>query len=140
AAQILTKAIDEDVKAGYRTGAATKRIALAEVHAARGDKRTAVAEAERAVKEVQSEAVQVPAARIALQGGSIGQARAIATQLGSKVPPQTRAWGKVLEGDVALASGRATDAVRLYRTGQKLADFWLGRMDLAIALINSGNH
>jgi tetratricopeptide (TPR) repeat protein len=55
-----------------------------------------------------------------------------------QLTPQSRAYGKVLEGQIALKERRMADAVDAFTAAQKFADLWLARFNLGIAYIEAG--
>jgi outer membrane PBP1 activator LpoA protein len=79
--------------------------------------------------------VLYPAAHVYVETGEKNQAFKLAGKLENHFEPDSRALGKLIEGEIALGSGSLPDAVNLFQEGQKLADTWLGRFDLGLAYL-----
>ena len=57
----------------------------------------------------------------------------MAAGLASQLQAEPRAYAKIIEGDLALKSGRPGDAVDRITESIKLLDTWIGRFDLGRA-------
>ena len=136
----LKVGIVDDEKIRSTAGMAAKSVALAEAYDAQGKIALAVTSAQRALKISRQESVAVPAARALLAGGKEADAKALAVELGAQLQPQSRAYGKIIEGEIALRRRRATDAVDAFSEARRLADVWLARFDLGIAYVEAGHH
>jgi serine/threonine protein kinase/tetratricopeptide (TPR) repeat protein len=136
----LRDGIAFDDSIGNPAGKAAKQSALAEAYAGAGDK-TAAAKAARAAASLsRSEAALLPAARVLLLAGGEAEARAIAERLGSDLNPQSRAYGKVIEGELALRQGHVPQAIDALIAAQKTADLWLTRFSLGVAYVAGEHH
>jgi tetratricopeptide (TPR) repeat protein len=135
---ILAKGIVEDQRAGITAAVISKQAALGEAALIDGNKRAALAAADALVKLGRREEMLVPAAVIYLAAGRDADAQQFAAELQKKVPPQARAYGKVIEGQLALKRGRRAEAVDAFRAAQKLADLWLTRYSLGVAYVENG--
>ncbi len=140
AISVLGDGIAADRKTGSVAGAACKLAALAEAYEGRGRSRDAAAAASEALALTHSTVVAVSATRVLLRGGQEALATATATELGQRLQPQDRAYGKTLESEIALRARRFVDAVEAGAAGQKLADFWLGRFVLGMAYVEAGHY
>src|SRR4029077_3329658 len=67
----------------------------------------------------------------------IAEASKIAHALSIKLEADPQAYGKIIEGEIALKTGKASDAVRLFREAQKVSDTWLGHFDLGRAYVEA---
>jgi tetratricopeptide (TPR) repeat protein len=74
--------------------------------------------------------VQVSGALVLIEAGELDAAREIAEALSGKLQPQSRAFGRMLEGSIARVEGDYADAVDLQRSALELADLWLIRFEL----------
>jgi len=138
AARLLDAAIAADAKASSFDAVARNRVMLAEVRLNQGRASDAVAVATAAAAGSTDDTVQFRAARTYIQAGHAAKARAIIDAFGRRLERDPQAYGKLLDGEAALASGRARDAVELFEDARRLADTWLGRFDLGLAYLAAG--
>jgi tetratricopeptide (TPR) repeat protein len=94
----------------------------------------------KALEFGQQEEVVVPAARTLLWAGRLADARAIAQTLQKQFEPHRRAYGKLVEGEIAQQERRPIEALEAFRAAQKLSDTWLGRFDLGVLYVESGRY
>ena len=73
------------------------------------------------------DSVVVPAALVLLRAGRRADAQAIASDLGEQIQRRSRAYGAIIEGEIARTAGRSGEAKDAFDRAQKLADLWLGR-------------
>ena len=135
----LKRAIAADEKAGNREPAAVKWVALAEVYEATGRPALAEAAARKAAALGKEDATQVPAGRLLARLGKSAEAMAIASRLSGKLEPQSRAYGRIVEANVAMQAGRWADAIDALRAAVKFADVWLARYDMGVAYVRAGH-
>ena len=81
---------------------------------------------------------QVPAALLYLEMGNSVAAQAIAEKLSGSLQSESRAYGALLEGLIALQDGNAVTAIDSINAGVKLADLWLLRFYRGVAYIEAG--
>ena len=82
----------------------------------------------------------VTAARLSLAAGRIEPAKAIAAELGQRLPAQSRAYGKLIEGEIALAAKRYPEALDALNAARKLADLWLVRYVSGLVYFDRGEY
>jgi len=82
----------------------------------------------------------VPAARLAVAAGRLDEARAIATALAGRLPAQSRAYGKLVEAEIAISARQYLAAIDALNAAQKLADLWLVRFTLGLAYFQRGDY
>jgi hypothetical protein len=70
--------------------------------------------------------------------GDTGAARTLAADLDRQLQPQSRAYAKIIEGEIALHDDRITDAVDAFVAASKLYNVWLTHFDLGIAYLRAG--
>ena len=136
---ILEKGIEGDRRAQNTAGVVSKYAALAEAALLDGDKRASANAADALVKLGRREEMLVPAAAIYIATGEIAEAQRLASELRDQVSRQARAYGKVIEGEIALQQGRKAEAIDAFKEGIKLANLWLPRYALGIAYLESGD-
>jgi tetratricopeptide (TPR) repeat protein len=151
AVRVLTAGIaaDEDPKIKNPAAAAAKYVALAEAQIALKKTKEALAAVDRALRLSQNEAVVVPAARVLITAGREKEARALGERLDARLRPRSRAYGKLIAGEIAFARGHITEAVDAFRASQQFADntnivkgatkgYWLARFNLGVAYVLAG--
>jgi len=135
---ILRAGIAADSKSANSAGTAAKRIMLAEIHAATGRVPLAIGEVDEALKLGQSESILVPAARLYLSAGKLKEATDLAATLENTLQTQSRAYAKIIDGNIAMTSNRRASAIDDYREAIKFADFWLARYEMGVVYARAG--
>jgi len=111
-------------------------ILSAEAKLAEGKASEAVADTKSALGHDSGGTVQFAAGRIYIEAGQSAAAQTLALQLSSQLDLDDQAYGKLLEGEVFLKRGEGRRAVTLFDEAGKLADTWIGRLDLGRAYID----
>jgi tetratricopeptide (TPR) repeat protein len=135
AVRLLDAGIAADVERKNAAGAASKRIALAEAHLAKGDQAAAVRDAQAAASGSESDAVRTGAALVLAAAGQSAQAESLAVALNNKLEADPQAYGRLVQAEIALARKDPRKAVELAREAQKYADTWLGQLTLGRAYL-----
>ena len=138
AVRILERAVAEDLAAKNTDGAAMKLALLGYAHLMRGQKGPAVAAARKAVMNSSAVQIQFLAARIMVEAGAIADARKLAAPLAAEVVAERQAFGKIIEGGIALKSGNAREAIKILTDANSILDTWLGHFDLGRAYLEIG--
>jgi tetratricopeptide (TPR) repeat protein len=134
---ILLAGIEADAKASNTAGVAAKRLMLAEVYAATNRTAQALTSAGEALKLGKSESIIVPAARLYLGAGKKDQAEELAADLDNQLQTQSRAYARIIDGNVALLNRRRATAIDAFRDAIKRADFWMGRFDMGVTYVEA---
>ena len=134
---ILDAAIRTDAAATNTAGAAAKRVMLAEVYAATGRMPLALSAVAEAMKLGRSESVAVPAARVYLRAGKLNEAQEIAADLDNQLQTQSRAYAKIIDGNVWLLNRRRASAIDAFRDARKFADVWMARYDMGVTYLQA---
>ena len=129
-------AISEE--AGSQYYLATHRIALAEALFSAGREQEARAEVVAALDAATGLPTQVPAALLYLEAGETEPAQQIAATLSASLQPQSRAYGKMLDGIIALRAGDHVAAIDAISAALEFADLWLVRFALGKAYLEAG--
>ena len=137
---ILETGLVEDQKTQNTAGLVSKYGALAEALAGLRRMKSAVERANSAAALVSDESALYPAARILTAAAKEQEARALATKLDKEFQSQSRAYAKIIEGEIALKQGRTIDAVEAFLAAQKQADVWLARFSLGVAYVEAGHY
>ena len=140
ASALLPPAVLRDEVQENALGVAAKLVALAESHAGRQEARARDAVMVRLRKLSKEDNVLVPLARLSVAAGRLDEARVIAAELATRLPAQSRAYAKMIEAEIAMASRQHPAAIDALNAAQKLADLWLVRYNLGLAYFQSGNH
>jgi tetratricopeptide (TPR) repeat protein len=115
--------------------AARKLTSLAYVHLMRGQKGLAIAAADKAVANSKAVPIRFLAARIFVEADAFAKARTIADGLSSELPAEPHAYGKIIEGEIALKKGDPRQAVKILTDANGILDTWLGHFDLGRAYL-----
>lgn len=115
--------------------AALKLAALASAHLATGQNKAAAAAAEKALAHSTSAPIRFLTARVFAEAGDVKRAKAMADAFSSQLAAEQQAYGKIIEGGLALKAGNARLAVNLLTEANKAHDTWLGHFDLGRAYL-----
>ena len=137
AGRLLAQGLEADRRASNQDSIEAKSIALAEIDFNRGDSAAAKASAAAALKAGSSVRLVVPAAEIFAATGDGAQAQRIASRLKNELQRQLRAYGSIIDGDVARAQRKLPEAIDAYRKALETADLWLAHLRLGIAYVDA---
>jgi eukaryotic-like serine/threonine-protein kinase len=76
-------------------------------------------------------------ARLFAETGDVKRAKAMADEFSSQPGAEQQAYGKIIEGNLALKAGDAQLAVNLLTEANKAHDTWLGHFDLGRAYLSA---
>jgi tetratricopeptide (TPR) repeat protein len=133
AVRIFEDGIKADLAGKNRDAAGLKLTALAHAHLSRNQKAQAAAAARRALENSTVAPIRVLAARIFAQTGDIARAKELAAEFTSRLGVENQAYGKIIEGNIALASKNPVQAIQILTEANKTLDMWLGHFDLGRA-------
>jgi len=138
ASQILEAAVTADIAAKQSDRAADNFAMLSHAQLLRGDKQTAVASAEKSMKNSPAEKIKFLAARTLIEAGDVRKARQYANGLATAIPSEPQAYAKIILGEAALKEKDPRQALQLFSEAQKLNDLWLVHFDLGRAYFEAG--
>ena len=138
ATRILEDGAASDLASKNVDRAASKLVMLARAQLLRGQKKAAITAAERALASSNTPKIRFLAARVFAEAGETPRARTIAASLTSELQVEPQAYGRNLEGVVALQSGDPRQAVKALTEANALLDTWIGRFDLGRAYLEAG--
>jgi tetratricopeptide (TPR) repeat protein len=118
--------------------AARKLTSLAYARLLQGRPALAIAAADKALAASKVMDLRFLAARIFVEAGAIAKAQALAAAFSGELPAAPRAYGKIIEGDIALKNGDARQAIALLTEANGLLDTWFGLFDLGRAYLEAG--
>jgi len=76
---------------------------------------------------------------VLVRAGQDRRAEQVISDLGRQLQPQSRAYGRIVEGHLALKQQRVADAVDAFTGAKKLADLWMTRFNLGVAYVEAGH-
>ena len=135
AVEIFRQGAAADLEAKNPDRAARKLTSLAYAQLLRGQKALAVATAEKALATSATVPIKFLAARILVEGDALARARKIATELASELAIEAQAYGKIIEGEIALKSGDPRQSIRILTEANELLDTWLAHFGLGRAYL-----
>jgi tetratricopeptide (TPR) repeat protein len=140
AVSLLEKGAADDLSGSKPApdAAADKFAALAYVQFLRGQRGPALDAAKRALELNQAVKTKVVTARIYAALGESAKARELATSLSRAIELEPQAYGKLIEGEIALKNGDGASAVKSFMDGNGLLDTWIGHFDLGRAYLVTG--
>ena len=127
-----------DLTAKNLDAAALKFAALAYANFMRGQSRPAVAAADKALANSTALPVRFLAGRILVEAGAIPKAQALAASLASELAAEPRAYGKIIEGEIAMKKRNFAQAIKTLTEANAVIDTWLGHFDLRRAYLEAG--
>ena len=135
AVRTFDQGVAADLAAKNTDKAARKLTSLAYVHLLKGQKAAAIAAADKALDISNAVPIRFLAARMLVEAGEIAKARTIAEGLSSELPAEPQAYGKIIEGEIALKSGDLRQAVKILTDAGGILDTWVGHFDLGRAYL-----
>jgi len=138
AARFLEQGVAADLSAGNKDRAAMKLAVLAYTRLQQGQKQQAIAAAEKALANSKNLRIRFLSGMTFAAAGQEARAKEMITSLASEVQPEPRAYAKIIEGEVALQTGKATAAIPLFTDANALVDTWIGRFELGKAYLDAG--
>jgi len=118
---------------------AHKAIALASIQTMAGSSDQAEEAIREGLEHSRTVAIVFPAAQLLIELGRSQDAAYIADELGSDLQPHRRAYGKLIEGILAMDEGDAVAATRLVKQSIDLTDLWLAHLHLGIIYLEAGH-
>jgi tetratricopeptide (TPR) repeat protein len=137
AVRIFEQGAAADLAAKTPDRAAIKFTSSAYAHLLAGRKDPAIGAAERALTLSKAMAVRFLAARVFIEAGAVDKARPLAAALSAELPAEPHGHGRVLEGQIALKSGNAREAIKILTEATGILDTWFGRFELGRAYLEA---
>jgi tetratricopeptide (TPR) repeat protein len=138
AVRLLEQGANADLQAKTPENATNKFAALAYAELLRGQSRAAVAAAEKALANGQTLQVRFLAGRVFAEAGEAAQAKKMADSLAKETQAEPQAYGKIIEGKLALKQGNSRLAIKDITDANYLLDTWIGRFELGRAYLEAG--
>ncbi len=135
AVQVFEQGAAADLAAKNTDGAAMKFASVAYVHLKHGNTAAAIAAADKALRNSQAVAIRFLTARVFIEGGAVAKGAGLAAKLASELAAEPQAYGKILEGEIALKKGDPRQAIKILTEANGVLDTWLGHFDLGRAYL-----
>jgi tetratricopeptide (TPR) repeat protein len=97
-----------------------------------------VSAAEQALKNSKAVSAQFLAARVLAEAGALARAERVATGLASSLATEPQAYGRIIEGVIALKQRNLPLAVKTLGEANGVLDTWIGHFDLGRAYLEAG--
>jgi tetratricopeptide (TPR) repeat protein/predicted Ser/Thr protein kinase len=138
AATILANGAAADVAAKNTDNAARKYAALGNIEEIQSKHAAALSDIGKALANSQTTQIEFLAANTYVDAGEMAKAQKLATSLSSELTNEPQAYGKIIEGMIALKRKDAKDAVKQITAANNLLDTWIGHFDLGRAYLEAG--
>jgi tetratricopeptide (TPR) repeat protein/predicted Ser/Thr protein kinase len=138
AARIFAQGASDDVAAKMADNAARKFAALGNIEEMQGHQAAALGDIGKALANSQSTQIKFLAASSYVDAGDLPKAQKLATSLSSELTSEPQAYGKIIEGMIALKRKDANGAVKQITAANSLLDTWIGRFELGRAYLEAG--
>ena len=135
AARLFEEGAAADLAAKSPDRAARKLTSLAYTRLVQGRPAQAIAAADQALANSKAAEVRFLAARVLVEAGAVDKARSVAATLSAEFPAEPQAYGKIVEGQIALKSGDPREAIKILTAGNDVLDTWLGHFELGRAYL-----
>ena len=138
AAHLLAQGAAADVLAKDPDDAARKYVALGNIEELQGKQSAAILDTDKALTNSKSPQIEFLAAKNYAEAGDFAKAQKLATTLSSALTSESQAYGKIIEGLIALKKKDANEAVKQISAANNLLDTWIGRFELGRAYLEAG--
>ena len=98
-------------------------------------KSAALAAAEKALQNSNAVPIRFLAARIFVEANAVAKARTLAAGLSAELPAEPQAYGKIIEGEIALKNKDYKQAIKILTDATDVLDTWLAHFDLGRAYL-----
>jgi eukaryotic-like serine/threonine-protein kinase len=138
AARILKQGATADLEAKRPDMASAKFAALAGAELLRNQNAASLAAIKQAMANGKGAKLQLLAARLYVAAGEVAAARQLAAGLSSQVATESQAYGKLVEGNIALFEKNPSQGIGALNDATKRVDTWIGHFDLGRAYLDAG--
>ena len=111
---------------------------LANIEEIQGKHAAALSDVDKALAKSQSMQIEFLAARSYVDAGELAKAHKLAASLSSALTNESQAYGKIVDGLIALKRKDDNEAIRQITAANNLLDTWIGRFDLGRAYLEAG--
>jgi tetratricopeptide (TPR) repeat protein len=139
AARILEQGAAADVAAKMNDNAASKYAALGTIDELQGHQPAALSDLGKAMALSPSTQLQMLIGTTYIEAGELGKAQKLAASLSAQTSSEPQAYGKILQGLIALNRKDNKEAVKQITAANGLLDTWIGRFELGRAYLEAGS-
>ena len=138
AVRLLEEGAAAELAAKNPDRAAAKFAEQAYAELLRGRKSAAVAAAEKALASSKAVKIRFLAARVFVDAGQPAKATPLMKALAAELQPEPQAYGKIVEGLIAMTGKDPRPSIKLLSDANALLDTWIGHFDLGRAYLAAG--
>ncbi len=138
AVRVLTQGAAGDLVSKDTDRAATKFATIAYAEMLRKQTGAATAAANKALGYSKAVKIRFLVARVFVESGAVPWAKTLAAGLAAELQAEPQAYAKIIEGQAALKSGDARQAVKSLSEANVLLDTWVGHFELGRAYLWAG--
>lgn len=138
AVRLLQKGAAADVAAKMNNSAARKYAEMGNIEELEGKHSAALADTDKALTMSQSTDLEFLAANTYIDAGDLAKAEKIRSFLSSALSIESQAYGKMIDGMIALKRNDNNEGVRDITAANGLLDTWIGHFDLGLAYLKAG--
>ena len=139
ATRILTQGVAADLAAKATDNAANKYAALGNIEELQGHHAAALAYLGKALVGSPSTQLQMLVGTVYIEAGDLAKAQKLATSLAAQTSSEPEAYGKILQGLIALKKKDAKTAITQITAANGLLDTWIGRFELGRVYLETGS-
>jgi tetratricopeptide (TPR) repeat protein/predicted Ser/Thr protein kinase len=133
AVRVLESAAADHLKAKEPEQAADSYATLAHAHLSAGHNADAISGANRALALSQSVKIRFLAGNVLAAAGDVKNASAVVASLAPEPLPESRAYSKLIQGEIYLQQHDAQRAIQAFTDAGTTLDTWIGHLKLARA-------
>lgn len=138
AARVYQKAAADSLAAKMTDNAARMLTELGKIEALQEHNAAAISDIGKAMAMSQSIQIRFLAANTYVDTGDLANAQKLARSLSSELSNEPQAYGKIIDGRIALKRKSSSDAIRQFTDANNLLDTWIGRFELGRAYLEAG--
>lgn len=138
AVSILAKGAAADLDAKMADNASRKYAVLGTIEELQGHHAAALSDLGKALANSKSPQIEFLAAMAYVDAGDSAKAQKPAASLSAELSSEPQAYGKIIEGMIALKRKDTNEAVRQMMAANNLMDTWIGRFELGRAYLEAG--
>jgi tetratricopeptide (TPR) repeat protein len=137
AARIYEKAATDSVAAKMADNAARMYAELGKIEELQEHHAAAITDVGKAMAMSQSIQIRFLAANTYVDAGDLPNAQKLSRSLSSELSNEPQAYGKIIDGRIALKRKNSSEAIKQLTDANTLLDTWIGRFELGRAYLEA---
>jgi tetratricopeptide (TPR) repeat protein len=137
AARMYEKAAADSVAAKMADNAARMLAELGKIEALQEHHAAAISDVGKAMAMSQSIQIRFLAANTYIDAGDLPNAQKLSRSLSSELSNEPQAYGKIIDGRIALKRKNSSEAIKQLTDANVLLDTWIGRFELGRAYLEA---